>query len=103
MLAVASVFYEMSGDEERKVYLGRIWPATDLVSIEKIDHRDWDRLLQRHVDEAGDVGYSAWKETSDDVQALDAYLDSLSRANPALDAGRETRLAFWINAYNALT
>jgi hypothetical protein len=105
VLAVISVLYAMSGDGVRahRVVLGRIWPATDLVSIEKIDHRDWDRLLRRHVDEAGDVGYSAWKETPDEVQALDAYLDSLSRANPALDAGREARLAFWINAYNALT
>lgn len=105
VLAVIGVLYAMSGDGVRaqRVVLGRIWPVTDLVSIEKIDHRDWDRLLRRHVDEAGEVGYSQWKETPDDVQALDAYLESLSRADPVLDAGREARLAFWINAYNALT
>jgi hypothetical protein len=28
---------------------------------------------------------------------------SLSRAEPAAEASRKARLAFWINAYNALT
>ena len=51
----------------------------------------------------GNVGYAGWKLTPGDIEALDAYLNALSRANPALDAGREARLAFWINAYNALT
>ena len=104
-LAVISVLYATSADSvrQRKVVLGRAWPAAELVSIETIDHRDWDRLLQRHVDEAGNVGYSNWKETPADVLALDAYLNNLSRANPVLDAGREARLAFWINVYNAVT
>lgn len=105
VLAVISVVYVTSGNvvRERKVVLGRIWPATDLVSIEKIDHRDWDRLLKRHVDKDGNVGYSDWKETPADVDSLDAYLSDLSRADPTIAAGREARLAFWINAYNALT
>jgi hypothetical protein len=105
VLALISVLYATSGEvvRERKVVLGRIWPATDLVPIEKIDHRDWDRLLRQYVDEAGHVDYSAWKGTPDAVRALDAYLNSLSRANPALAAGREMRLAYWINAYNAVT
>lgn len=105
VLAVVGAVYAMSGDgfQERKVELGRSWPAVDLVSIDKIDHRDWDRLLQRHVDEEGNVGYSEWKGSPVELQALDTYLISLSRANPTIDAGREARLAFWINAYNALT
>src|SRR5579862_7015651 len=105
VLAFIGVLMALSGDfnRERKVVLGREWPAADQVSIENIDHRDWDRLLQRHVDEAGRVDYAGWKAIPGDVDALDAYLNDLSRANPALEAGRQARLAFWINAYNALT
>ncbi|MBI3863077.1 MAG: DUF547 domain-containing protein [Planctomycetia bacterium] len=105
MLAVIGVVYATSGDfvRERQVVLGKSWTATELVSIETIDHRDWDRLLRRYVDAEGNVGYAGWKETPGDVEALDTYLSTLSLANPALDAGRDSRLAFWINAYNALT
>jgi len=104
-LAVGGVIYATSANFAggRTVVLGRTWPATDFVSIETIDHRDWDRLLQRYVSESGEVGYSDWQRAPADVEALDAYLGSLSRANPDLPAGREARLAFWINAYNALT
>jgi hypothetical protein len=105
VLAFIGVLFALSGDfiRERKVVLGRKWPATDQVSIESINHREWDRLLQRHVDEAGRVDYAGWKAIHGDVDALDAYLIDLSRADPTLEAGRDARLAFWINAYNALT
>lgn len=104
-LAVFSLVCTMSGDftRGRSVVIGRKWPPAELVSIDNIDHRDWDRLLQRYVNESGNVGYSDWKGSPSDVQALDAYLASLSRANPDLEARRESRLAFWINAYNAVT
>ena len=71
VLAVIGVLYATSADSvrHRKVVLGRAWPATALVSIETIDHRDWDRLLRGHVDEEGNVGYADWKETPRDVEA----------------------------------
>ena len=105
VLAVIGVIYVLSGGPvvERKVVLGRSWPASDLLPIDEIDHRDWDRLLRRFVDDSGNVAYSDWNRSLADVEALDAYLASLSRANPVLDARRDSRLAFWINAYNALT
>lgn len=34
---------------------------------------------------------------------LQAYLEDLSLADPAAPATRQSRLAFWINSYNALT
>lgn len=72
-------------------------------SIEEIDHSAWDALLQRYVNAAGLVDYGCWKNSSVDVAALDAYLSHLSHADLKRDASREARLAFWINAYNALT
>ncbi|HLJ11424.1 MAG TPA: DUF547 domain-containing protein [Planctomycetaceae bacterium] len=73
------------------------------MSIDDIDHRVWDNLLKRYVDDEGNVAYSEWKSTPADVELLDAYLAALSRADPARDASRPARLAFWVNAYNALT
>ena len=65
-----------------------------------IDHNDFDALLKRYVDEDGFVDYAALK--AQDTQALDNYLKRLGSLDPSL-YGRSERLAFWINAYNALT
>ncbi len=105
VLAVIGVLFAMSGNpgRARKVVLGRNWPVTELISIDEIDHRDWDRLLQLFVDEVGNVDYAGWKESPPDVEALDNYLTALSRAEPERESSREARISFWINAYNALT
>jgi hypothetical protein len=65
------------------------------------DHSPFDVLLKRYVDEKGMVDYRAWKAR--DVAALDAYLESISETDPDDLASREETMAFWINAYNALT
>lgn len=83
--------------------LGREWTANQYVSMEQIDHSGYDALLKRYVDEDGFVNYSAWKASAADRQALQQYLTQLSQASPSLPASREAQLAFWINAYNAVT
>jgi hypothetical protein len=67
----------------------------------RIDHSPYDRLLKRYVDAEGAVNYRQWK--ANDRAALTAYLAALSAVDPARLPGRNDRLAFWINAYNALT
>lgn len=62
-----------------------------------VDPAPWQRVLDAHVDAAGNVDYAAVKAAG----AVDGYLTSLAAA-PA-PAGKEARLAFWMNAYNALT
>jgi hypothetical protein len=103
--SVVGVLYVLSGESVsgRKVVFGKNWPASQLVSIAEIDHLDWDKLLRRFVDDAGDVDYAGWNESPADLQSLDDYLSALSRAEPNRESSREARLAFWINAYNALT
>lgn len=63
------------------------------------DHTRFSELLTRHVRD-GLVDYAALQT---DRAVLDLYLERLGRTSPrALDlAGRDARLAFWINAYNA--
>lgn len=71
------------------------------ISIKNIDHSAFNNLLNQYVDSNGDVDYIGWK--AKDEESLKLYLESLSHANPAKKAPEEHKLAFWINAYNALT
>jgi hypothetical protein len=86
-----------------KVTVGRTVAAAESVSMDQIDHRVWDALLTRYVDDRGNVAYAAWKGSAQDVQALDAYLATLSTADPRRQASKNAVLAFWTNAYNAVT
>ena len=85
------------------VVVGRKVAASQRVSMDRIDHRVWDGLLQKYVDDNGNVDYTGWKASASDVAALDGYLATLSTAEPKMRASREAKLAFWINAYNAVT
>jgi hypothetical protein len=87
----------------QKIKVGTSVPANQLVSMDQINHASWDALLKRYVDVNGNVAYAQWKQSAADVQALDSYLATLSSANPRVQAGKAATLAFWINAYNAVT
>ncbi len=74
--------------------------ATSIVVRTSIDHRPFTRLLQDFVDEDGNVDYARLKARADSVLA--PYLRQLATTDPS-SLGRDARLAFWINAYNAYT
>jgi hypothetical protein len=73
------------------------------VPLTKVDHAPFDRLLHEYVDNDGRVAYARWKANAADLRALQDYLASLCAADLQETAPREVRLAYWINAYNALT
>ncbi|MEX0726422.1 MAG: DUF547 domain-containing protein [Planctomycetaceae bacterium] len=73
------------------------------VPVEEIRHESWDRLLRKHVDKEGYVNYPQWKASAADQKLLGDYLNYLSAAKISRNSSRESQLAFWINAYNALT
>ena len=64
-------------------------------------HEQWHQLLQKHVNEQGQVDYSGFKA---DRSQLTEYLNLLSNQAPD-DANwsENEKLAYWINAYNAYT
>ena len=64
------------------------------------DHSAWNDLLKKHVSSTGKVNYKTFKA---DVELLDAYMRSLNESAPTEAASKEERLAYWINAYNAVT
>lgn len=72
----------------------------DNTTPEAFDHNLWNTLLQSHVSDAGNVDYKAFKS---DASKLRAYIDLLSTNMPNDGWSREDKLAYWINAYNALT
>ncbi|MEM7812701.1 MAG: DUF547 domain-containing protein [Planctomycetota bacterium] len=73
------------------------------VPLGEVDHSDFSRLLGKYVDTDGYVDYTAWRANSSDRASLKRYLDELGRADRAATATKSERLAFWINAYNAVT
>jgi hypothetical protein len=70
------------------------------VANEHLTHKGWNTLLNKHVDEAGNVDYKGFKS---EEKALNEYLTVLSKNHPDNSWKRNDRLAFWINAYNAST
>ncbi len=63
----------------------------------------WAAVLSRHVDDAGRIDFAG---VSAKPQDLEVFVAWLATTGPAKDPGafpsRETRLAYWLNAYNAL-
>lgn len=85
------------------VTIGGNVPPASRIPVERVDHTTWDVLLKKYVDASGMVNYQAWKASASDVQLLDQYLNHLSSASLTGQTSAPMKLAFWINAYNAVT
>ena len=84
----------------RDVFVGQ--KVAGRTPLQSIDHSDWDSLLQKYVDQNGQINYTGWHQSSTDRARLQQYLNSLSLGKPA-GSSKAGQLAFWINAYNAIT
>jgi hypothetical protein len=98
-----ALFLAITNTTSADEFAGQRWPAGQNVSVDRIDHTAFDQLLQKYVDADGMVAYRAWHANANDRRTLTDYLIHLSRANPSAPASREAKLAYWINAYNAVT
>ena len=85
------------------ITVGRNVAAAERVAVGQIDHSGWDALLKKYVDERGNVAYTQWKSSASDQKALDDYILQLSAAAFPASSTQQEKLAFWINAYNAVT
>jgi len=99
----AMIFAFSVGAASAKPPVGRSWPAAKRHAIDKIDHTPFSDLLKKYVDADGYVDYGAWKNSAGDRRRLHAYLAELGRADTNKRSSIDVRLAFWINAYNAVT
>lgn len=64
------------------------------------DHKDYDALLKKYVDDDGLVNYADLKK---DRASLRKYLSKLEKNAPNDNWSQDEKLAYWINAYNAYT
>lgn len=71
--------------------------AGSVQALDTSSHDSFDQVLQAHVNE-GKVDYPAIKED----KRFQDYLTYLAETNPERFATDNEKLAFWINAYNAL-
>lgn len=69
-------------------------------TVEAFDHSSWNNLLQKYVSNQGNVNYKGFKS---EHSSLSNYITSLSENTPTETWTEEDKLAYWINAYNALT
>ena len=73
--------------------------ASAIANAAEVDHSLYDSLLKQHVTDNGLVRY---EDLQQDKEQLDKYLRQLRNASLE-DASKATKLAFYINAYNACT
>jgi len=81
---------------------GTVGRPGPVVGSDTVDTEAWARVLRKYVDAQGLVAYAELKADRGD---LDAYARSVARLRPSVYRGwtEKRRIAFWINAYNALT
>jgi len=80
---------------------GAVLPET---TPRTFSHAPFDSVLQRFVDDRGRVDYAGLKESKERLERYYALLGRYSPdSHPELFPTEESRLAYWINAYNAST
>ncbi len=103
LISLAPMFLWIGKADAQKVTLGQRVDANRRIAMDKIDHSVWNALLKKYVDQRGQVNYAALKASRVDSQRLDQYINILSTASLTKPAKRAGQLAYWINAYNAVT
>jgi len=68
--------------------------------LELFNHSGWDQLLKKHVTTDGRVNYEGFRN---DKGILRDYITSLGANMPTEIWSKEDKLAYWMNAYNAMT
>ena len=67
---------------------------------EAFNHNSWNSLLKKHVTISGNVNYKDFKSNRTE---LAKYITRLGENTPNDTWNKQDKLAYWINAYNAMT
>ncbi len=99
--------YVNEDDTSNDNILGRVSPESQMKHEAKGKktiiigiHDEFDALLNKYVDAAGNVNYKGFIS---EKSKLEAYLDKLSSTDPRTIDSRQAQMAFYINLYNAAT
>ncbi len=69
-------------------------------TVETFNHSVWNYLLKENVSAAGNVNYEGFRQKRHNLRE---YIASLGAQMPTEDWSHEDQLAYWMNAYNAMT
>ncbi|WP_432411832.1 DUF547 domain-containing protein [Rasiella sp. SM2506] len=70
------------------------------IQTEKFNHAELNNLLKKYVSDKGNVNYEGFRKNS---KALRDYIASLGKNMPNESWSKNDKLAYWMNAYNAMT
>lgn len=71
------------------------------VQVKAEIHKTWDDLTRKHISSSGKVNYAGFKADKDEIVK---YIKELQSYHKDLSSwGKNKRLAYWINVYNAVT
>jgi hypothetical protein len=72
---------------------------------DSFSHRDFASLLEKYVDQDGNVDYAGWLGSPESVSTLNGYLAAVSAyspdATPERFSSSSEELAYWLYGYNA--
>lgn len=100
LLTFAFVLAPFAGPSSQEL---STWKIHSPNSTKTVDHSAWDQILQKYISDRSGVHYFAYGKVSQEEKVkLKNYLKTLSSLNPQ-EFNRTEAMAFWINAYNAIT
>ncbi len=100
LLALATLLFLVGCTTIRPVLL----PPQSLSTVQTFSHADLDRVLYRLVDDQGRVDYAGLMTDPHDLERYYLLLATYSPdSHPHLFRTEQSKLAYWINAYNAAT
>jgi hypothetical protein len=70
------------------------------IFAQAFNHEAFDALLKANVSETGIVNYKGFIQNK---KLLEDYISSLGESSPSDTWTKEDKLAYWMNAYNAMT
>ncbi|PQV51367.1 uncharacterized protein DUF547 [Jejuia pallidilutea] len=99
VIKITDTLYVPDSNEEIEIIEKPILNAEENVP-EVFNHNILNNLLKAYVSEAGNVSY---KDLKKNHKLLLSYIEQLGKNIPNNAWSKEEKLAYWINAYNAMT
>ncbi len=79
---------------------------TEMVDLPEYSAAPYIELVNKYLDQDGNVDYQAWKDSEQDMAALDQQVELLARVSPINHpeqfADTAAVRSYWINTYNTL-
>ncbi|MCA1582466.1 MAG: DUF547 domain-containing protein [Acidobacteria bacterium] len=99
LLLVSACAVNVPAPKSAAAPAGAAAPATTTADADKT----WARVLSKYVDDSGRIDFAGVAKDRADLDAYVAWIGRVSPANtPASFPTKESKLAYYLNAYNAL-